>query len=581
MRCAFTEKKDKWVLLLCSGVMTLLLAYFAWTTVYSSDDYWYSTFWDQGLKRYLELMDYHYQQFNGRMLVHALAHIVLHFDRWAFVVMCSVLCSAVCFAMVRGTGMEKERYLCAVCLFLTGLLCMPLQIFNQGFMWISASCNYFFPAALVCLLALALERQSNWSYLLAFLCGATTEQMGPASVALAGAYAVFGLLRRKGAVRNLSCTGLAMLGALTIFLSPATARRTDARVHLDSLEMIWKTVRRCILLEAELLTANPAPLVVMFAILVLGAVVLRRTKGWKWPAVPAAIGGVMLLMGSFSAELLRLYGFAAAFLALGVMAVLLMVGGQAFAGGLVLTGLAAAAVMLPTGTIVARVMLPVYFLLLVSVCVLSVRVIRHRSALAVAGMVLAVLVSVPAVIGYWTNYQVDLLNRSFAWQDRDRFAIRYCTDYDMDYTWHKADSDPHFQAKYLESIGLPKQTRVAYFSRFEENIPIRYEDTTLIYSLRTKPDGKLMLPLREVIETMGGSVEWTRERLAVELDGAVLVLEPVGSSRFQIRMEEGRELLFDWCSWSDVTYCDVALFEEGLGITVRMTPEGDCCYLEK
>lgn len=581
MKCAFTEKKDNRILVLCSGLMMLLLSYFAWTTVYSSDDYWYSTFWDHGLKHYLELMDFHYRQFNGRTLVHALAHIVLHFDRWAFVVMCCALCGAVCFAMARGTGMARGRHLCAVCLFLTGLLCMPLQIFNQGVMWISASCNYFFPAALVCLLAAALERQSNWSYLLAFLCGATTEQMGLASVVLAAAYAVSGLLRRKGAVRNLSCTVLALLGALTIFLSPATARRADSRVHLDNFEMILKTVRRCILLEAEFLTANPAPLVVMLAILVMGAVVLGRGKGWKWPAVPAAIGGIMLLIGWFSSEEVRLTGFVAAFLALGAMAVLLMAGGQTFAGGLTLTGLASAAVMLPTNTIAARVMLPVYFLLLVSACVLSARVVRHRSTVAAAGLILAVLVSVPAVVGYWNNYQVDLMNQSFAWQDRDRFAVRYCIDYDMDYTWYKADFDPYFQAKYLESIGLPEKTRVAYFSRTEENIPIRCGDLTLIGSLRTEPDGTLMLPLREVIETMGGSVEWTLERRAAELDGVVLVLEPVGNTAFRVRMEDGREFMIDWCTWAGCTYCEAALFEEGFGIAVRMDPEGDGCYLEK
>ena len=534
MKCAFTGKTGNKVLLLCSGMMLLLLAYFAWTTVYSSDDYWYSTFWDQGLSHYLELMDYHYREFNGRVLVHVLAHLVLHFDRWAFVVMCCGLCCAVCRAMALGSGMEGDRFLTAVCLFFVGMLCMPLQIFNQGVMWISASCNYFFPAALVCLMAAAMERESKWSYPLAFLCGATTEQMGPSALVLAAAYAVCGAVRRRGLWRNLCCTLLSAAGALTVFLSPATASRAGARVRMDSLADILETLRKCILQEAEILTANPAPLAVMLGILVLGAVVLRRERGWKCPGAVAVIGGIALLAGWVSGEGVRVAGFSAAFIALAVMAVLLMAGGRCFAGGLTLTGLAAAAVMLPTNTVAPRVLLPVYLLLLVSVCLLAAQTLRHRTVVAVAGLVLAVVVSIPAVAGYWNNYQVDRMNEEFAREARDGNTVRYCTDYDMDYTWIKADFDSYFRTKYLESIGMPKDSKVAFFSRFEETIPILYGDQTLAGSLRTEPDGTWMLPLREVIETMGGSLEWTADRRAVELDGAVLVLEPVGDSGFRV-----------------------------------------------
>lgn len=581
MRCAFTKKTGNRVLLLCSGLMLLLLAYFAWTTVYSSDDYWYSTFWDHGLSHYLELMDYHYREFNGRVLVHVLAHLVLNFDRWVFVVMCCGLCGTVCYAVKLGAGMEGDRFLTAVCLFFVGMLCMPLQIFNQGVMWISASCNYFFPAALACLTAASMERESKWSYPLAFLCGATTEQMGLAAIILTAVYAVLGAVRRKGFWKKLSCTLLAMAGALTIFLSPATANRAGSRVRMDSFSEILKTLRKCILQEAEILTANPAPLAVMLGILFLGAAFLRREKGRKFPGVVAVIGGILLLAGWVSGDEMRVAGFVVAFIAMTVIAVLLMTGGHFFIGGLTLMGLVAAAVMLPTNTVAPRVLLPVYFLLLVSACILAAETVRHRLTVAVMGMVLAVVVSIPAVAGYWNNYQVDRMNERFAREDRVGNTVRYCTDYDMDYTWVKADFDSYFRTKYLESIGMPKDSKVAFFSRYEERIPIRYGDLILACSLRTESDGTWMLPLREVIETMGGSLEWTADRRAVELDGVVLVLEPVGVSEFRVCSEDEREFLVGWCTWASSTYCDAALFEEGLGITVRMDPDSGCCYLEK
>lgn len=579
------EKKtlglEQWIMVLCGGALMVLLGYFAWTTVYSSDDYWYSTFWDHGLGHYLELMDYHYQEFNGRVLVHVLAHIVLHFDRWAFVVMCCGLCTAAAWSAGTASGLDRAQRRTVHCLFLTGLLCMPLDIFNQGVTWISASCNYLFPAALACLMAAALERRSRWCFLLAFLTGATTEQMGLAAVALAAVYTIHDLLVRRGVLRGLVSTGLAALGVVTIFLSPATANRADARVHLDSLAVILETFRKAILREAELLTENPAPVLVMLAVLVLGAVLLWREKGWKWTAVPAGLGCVMLLAGAFGSDGVCVAGFVAAFLALALMAVLLMAAGRAYAGALTLTALAAAAVMLPTNTVEPRVMLPVYFLLLLSACVLAAETVRHRAAVAAAGLVLAVLVSIPAIGGYWANYQVDLMNEDFARQDREREAVRYCTDYNMEYTWVKADYDPYFRMKYLESIGLPETGKVEFFSMHEEQVLLRYEDQFLVGSPWTSPEGTLMLPLREVAEALGGSVEWTPERQTVSLDGVVLELEPVGNSEFRIRLDGDRELRIGWLLRGSAAYCDAALFEEGFGITIRMDTENGFCYLEK
>ena len=456
--------RDDRIMVLCGGVLMLLMGYFAWITVYSSDDYWYSTFWDNGLRAYLDLMVYHYQEFNGRVLVHVLAHIVLHFGRWAFAVMCCGLCTAAAWSAGAAFGLERVQRRTVHSLFLIGILCMPLDIFNQGVTWMSASCNYLFPAALACLMAAALERQSRWCFLLAFLTGATTEQMGLAAVALAAVYTIHDLLVRRGVLRGLVSTGLAALGVVTIFLSPATASRADRRVHMDSLEVILKTFRKAILQEAELLTENPAPVLVMLAVLALGAVLLWREKGWKWTAVPAGLGCVMLTAGAFGSDMVCVAGFVAAFLALALMAVLLMAGGRAYTGALTLTGLAAAAVMLPTNTVEPRVMLPVYLLLLVAACVLAGELLSRPVLPVLGGAVLAVAVSVPAILGYWHNYQIDLENAHYAQQDRDQEAIRYCIDYDMDYTWIKPDFDPYFRMKYLESIGLPETGKVQFFS---------------------------------------------------------------------------------------------------------------------
>lgn len=570
------------VVLAASGLLLGLMGFFAWTTVYSSDDYWYSTFWDKGFRAYLELMVYHYQEFNGRVLVHVLAHIVLELGQWAFVLMCCGLSVAACLAAVRGAGLEKDKLPVMLCLFLTGMLCMPLSIFNQGVMWISASCNYLFPAVLVCLMATSLERRSGWCFLLAFLCGATTEQMGLAAVVLALAYALDRAIRREGFVHGIGSTALALAGVVSIFLSPATASRTDRRVHMDSLEVVLETFRKAILREAELLTLNPAPVVVMLAILALGGLVLLRGKGWKWPAVLGGIGCAGLIVGSFGAEWIRLAGYVLGFAALAGMSVALMAGGERFAGGLTLTGLAAAAVMLPTNTVEPRVMLPVYLLLLVSACVLVVRLLRSSAAVAAAGVILAFAVSVPAIGGYWHNYQIDLENKGYAQTDRDQEAIRYCTDYDMDYTWVKAYSDPYFRMKYMESIGLPEYTPARFFSWNDIAAQIQCGDQILFRPPWLWEDGTVMFPLRETVEALGGSLEWTVERRAVTLDGVSLELEPIDGSLFLARTADGeKEFQVSWELKGGDTYCDLALFEDGFGLTIRENPDKHLYIIDK
>ena len=579
-----SQRLEQRLMLLCSGALLLLLAYFSWTTVYSSDDYWYSTFWDHGLSRYLELMDYHYEQFNGRTLVHALAHIVLHFGRGAFVLMCCGLCTAAVWAAGKGSGLDRQKWIPLSCFFLIGILCMPLDIFNQGVTWISAACNYLFPAALSCLMAASLSCGSRWSFLLAFLCGATTEQMGLASAVLAAVYAVYGLVRRKRFLRELGCTIVSLLGTATIFLSPATANRAGTGIRMDSLEMILDTFRQAILREAEILTGNPAPLLVMATVLVMGAAVLWRRKDWKWAAIPAGIGTLMLAVGALGTEGVRVAGFVAAFVSLALMAVLLMAGDCSFAGALTLTGLAAAAVMLPTNTVEPRVMLPVYFLLLVVACVLTAEVIRRPGLPVLAGAVLTVVVCVPAMVGYWHNYQIDLENAAYAREDREKEAVRYCVDYDMTYTWVKADFDPYFRMKYLESIGLPETGNVDFFSW--EDMPFRFRcgERVLVRSSLITEDGTVLFPLREMIETLGGSLEWTAERRAIGLGDRVLELEPVENGQFLVRWTDDagmeREIMVTWILQNGDTYCAADLLTQGLDLQIRLDEDAHCYIVD-
>ena len=570
-----------------NACLLALLGYFAWTTVYSSDDYWYSTFWDGGLRQYWDLMVLHYETFNGRVLVHVLAHIILHFEGWAFMLVCFGLVLLSVWVLSKGSGFGADRFRIMLLLFLTGLFCMPGTMFHQALMWISASCNYLFPSVLVCLLTVALERRSGWAYLLAFLCGATTEQMGLASTALCAAFAARAMLQKKNARQGIVCAVLDLVGVMTIFLSPATQNRAERKVPLDSLEALLEILRKSILREVGLLTENPAPLVVMLLVLGLGALVLWRRAGLKWPAVPAAVGCAALIVGSLGSENIALTGYCIGFGALAVIGVGLMLRGEGICGGLILAALAAAAVMLPTDTIAPRVMLPVYLLLLLADCVLLTVQIPRTERMAVpaaAALALVLVMMAPAVKGYWYNRQVDRINAALVEEDRDGPYIRYCIDYDMDYTWYKAGDDGYFQNKYVESVGLPESTPVRFFSENARMAPVFSGGTELVRLSLEAEDGKAMFPLRPIVEIMGGKLDWYGSSMVVYLDGTEYRIRLPADAMVVTWTDAAgvqRELRTARCLHCGATYCGGSLLTDAFGFCLTWDENAECWYITK
>ena len=573
------------ILLPVNGVLMLLLVYFAWTTVYSSDDYWYSTFWNEGLTHYLEMMVFHYQTINGRMLVHALAHIVLHFDSWAYALVCCGQCVIAAWAVTKASGMKRDRFHAVLFVLLTGILCMPLEIFSQGLMWISASCNYLFPVVLSSLLITALVGESWWALLLAFLCGATTEQMGLAVTAVCLVWTGLALRRRRGALRYGLCTLLALGGVLTIFLSPATRLRAEQHVRFEELLEI---MQKDLLLEIEHLTANPVPLLIMLAVLGFGALALWSGAGLRWPAVPAALGAAALIVGSFGSDVASMVGYGIGFASLAVLGWMLLIRDYETVGSLILTGLASAAVMLPTDTIGPRVMLPVYLLLLLAGgCLLVMQLPRvERLAIpAAAALAVILVISVPAVRGFWHNFQMDARNKAFAREDAQKPFVRYCIDYDMDYTWVKASFDGYFQTKYVESVGLPMTTPVRFFSEKEQMDLIRCNNQELVWLSVLRDDGTVLFPLGEVVETIGGSLDWYGNWMVVELDGI----------SYELRTPDEDTVVATWTEVSgaeheiwgvrtlacSATYCSSEILTDAFDLKIAWDEQSGCYMISQ
>ena len=245
-------------------------------------------------------------------------------------------------------------------------------------------------------------------------------------------------------------------------------------------------------------------------------------------------------------------------------------------GAMILTAMAAAAVMLPTDTVEPRVTLPVYLLLLLAVgCLLTMQLpqVERIAIPAAAALAVTLVITAPAVRGYWHNYQIDMRNKAYAREDVDATFIRYCIDYDMDYTWTKAFSDGYFRYKYAESIGLPETTPIRFISKHTLMTPIYGGDTELAMLPILGDDGTVFFPLRDVVEAMGGTLDWFGSRMVVKLRGEEFELWAPDEDMLKVTWTDehgdAREVRGMRCMYNGSMYCDGDIFSEAFGIPIQ------------
>lgn len=230
-----TRRAGSWVsAALFVAVILAALLLTAQITVYC-DDFFYGVFFRDGLKNFLELTKWHYENFNGRVFIHIMAQLTLLFDTKLYTLLCPLMLA--CVFLLGGRLQTKEvpvpLLLLTAALGIMAVLALPLQFLNTSILWISAGFNYLFPPC-VLLFAFWLYRKGGgrwyWAAVLAvsFLAGATTEQSGLAAVAILGGWGLLGWLRKELPFwRGLLPGLLAGIGYLTIIVAPGTWVRMD------------------------------------------------------------------------------------------------------------------------------------------------------------------------------------------------------------------------------------------------------------------------------------------------------------------------------------------------------------------
>lgn len=533
------SRAERYLRLAALAIPAGILTFLAFTTTFSSDDYWYSTFWNQGLKHYIELTIQHYQTFNGRVLVHIFAQTVLHFGTWFFAPFCIGLTLSIPF-LSSGMGRRKASKCVTAAVFCAGVLLLPRDFFTTGYLWISAFSNYVLPTAMITLELYLLSRAARrelpvWGMVLlplyAFLCGATTEQSGITSVVLVLAFTGEMLIFRRGlpalAVSFLSAltTGL---GLATVFLSPATRYRAGNELVED----LWVQLQKGFGEEAEFFLGD------LRLCLMLGALFLILGAWLRLSGTPAAGSrpGVsapgpkprhnpgrwtgIVLCGCLAAAAVIVHFFAMehgtlawailfAAMAVIALAVFLLQEDKAPAY-LILAALTSAGAISLTHSVAARTLLPsLLYLLAGGGRMLALMLKGRRATAAVCCLSLAGMVNMlPQLPGYWHNYLVEQENWAYIRQAQET-RVLYCNvDYLSDYSHLKMCNDTYFYYTFLDMAGMGREGDQIYM--FSEGCYTLYIDGVRATVPGYEQDGVWYVYVRS-LGSLGVSVDYSPE----------------------------------------------------------------------
>lgn len=560
-----------WIL----AVLLLAISGLCLLTIHSSDDFWYSTFLRDGIGAYVGKMVFHYQSFNGRVWVHILAHVLLWAGNWLFALVCAGCCLGMPYAVGRAAGLGQSSRMKLAALFLILVAAMPSSLFVKGVLWISAFCNYLVPSVLLCVMLWQLERSCAlpWLLLSAFLCGSATEQIGMTALATLALY-VFVDRRERG--KRLAALAAAALGLVTVFASPATGDRAAGEIPLHSITALVGRMGESFSNLAYILTGSAIISLLLALLLVLcGGLPGSRAARWTGWA-----GATLALVSCLVRTEQRVILSAVVLTEVTAFALWMFFGEHRLTGGLLLTALASAAVMLPTNSVGCRNLLPFYLLTALAVCYLAVTRVRRESVLAAAAALSALLTLVgmlPLAEGVLNNYRLDQQNRAYAKAAEQTGVVCYDGGYDLRHTYSKAFESGFLQSKYLESMG------------FEADMPFELLDLPEIICADVPLEdpglrcisGIDLLPLRPIVESLGGSLHWQRERLEVELNGIRCRLYSLGVLEVRAEWTDADGIphrrKLSRTEFYESGYYETALLTEVFGLDVTWDADGREC----
>lgn len=568
-------------------------------TVYS-DDYWYGTFFQDGLAGFLRNTVSHYLTNNGRVYVHILIPILLLFDTKLFALLSPVL-TALIFLLalrVQDKSVRGGTLLLGAGMGLLSLLGSEIQYLRMALYWLSAYFNYAFPLLFPLLVLWGMERVQEEKCsrlgfaalcLNAVLAGAGTEQCGLVSLILVTGWWLLRAWRREPAKKGLCLFPLlTATGYLTILCAPGSHARMargidggifsalhpavfaerffDVMGYLCGYEY-WNLLFAvfCLLTALVCLTDRSLPRHLLSGFPVAGMVLLLSVLGLERPLAVLTV-------------LFTLY-----------LAVTLLFFPEYQTTGLLLLGAGASVMMLVITTLYyARTFFPCLILLLAVCWSLLFRLLPKCYGPAAAGALIGLGVVflaryLPIYQGYAANREVVDRNLQAIEAARTEGELTLSVDLEADYRFTMFFEGHYFLSNFLRYYGLPQDIPLRFTSEIWDVSGLRVGERESTFPALEK-DGELLIPIEFLFQAAGGVCEfhWTDYTFFISFrgwdytlyeDGRLVQHLPSGEQRV---VDSGCVPRMPYSYTYTLLYLPAEDFQRCFGIVFDYDEENDC-----
>ncbi|MBQ7499491.1 MAG: hypothetical protein IJT91_01210 [Clostridia bacterium] len=513
-----------------ASALIACIVFLAFITTRSSDDYLYMSFTNGSFGEFAEHMRWHYLNYNGRTLVHALDSLILRYGNISFAFVCFACHLLLLYSIKKLFGLPYKAF---AVLFCAGFLLIPTTVMVEGYLWISAFCNYMLPAVLIVLEVVIFKSNINCRkhgfikslgmILYCFICGALHEQAGIVSFAVCLMF-VFAYFTEDNNIKAtpLLCLAASIGGLISVVLSPATESRMGRSMTESFVDMIISGLHD----QTKLIRSNW-----YFSVLLILCFVFMLIGNFRKPFTKTVCLVNTILFTALSAGMY----LASEDLAVWCWFMILIdmvVTGMIFAVFerseyiLLIAAAVSNAVMTVTGVSVNRTVLPsfVYILVIFSgVAGIGLGELfsgKDRNEpktsdgvntavltpVSLALAVLALVLTVPRFPAYYANYRIFERNRESVNSVKDTEVIYLCMDYDFRYTHKgKAYEDGFFYNAFLDYI-KQKENHYKVYLYGENAYPLYVNGQRTEIPAIKGDEGRIYLPLYEVVRGAGAEL---------------------------------------------------------------------------
>ncbi len=498
---SYISNNKKTCVLFCAlSFLVVFFTVFFSFFVFQSDDYYYASFFKNGLSEFINLSINHFLTFNGRALVHFFAEVALSLPHFATFMLSSAILFLIGFfacKIIDSSHASFSRISC-MCIFYILILFVGRDVFKEGFMWISAFYNYVFPF-LILLIAMRFS-DKPYSPLLFFLSGATTEQWGITSVAVAAVVALSSVLPKSFSKKSVSAfisPLSALLGYATIFLSPATLSRIDVTGHTSLPSAITDLPRISSIFLSPHSAASVFLVFIFFTILTA-----HKFKKSYLVLYFGFLPAILIIIGFFTQNTLVAFIVLMCYLVL--CAAVFFINKNTLISALITGGIVSILIMIPTNTFEARIVTPSVLLLIVSCVSLAfLNFDFSKSAFTIPAILSAIFIGLtvfsPIFCGFFQNGRIEADNLAAIKSAHKSGTLFYNIDYDKNFAMKQMFNDGWF---FNEFVSLYSLEDCQIIIKSKNSVPL-----THVSSYGIEYDGDIYVPVRELIGELGGAID--------------------------------------------------------------------------